>query len=162
MSVAVVEISRDEQGLAVLEVRKTGSGTWYRAQAENVSFWVRANEPGTTTRFLSYEQHLVSGVGLLSENCDELGRCKPLSQDVQALADQAGAERADTCFANAYEFTQEEGASVVVLPNGRKAYRLRLAEAIAPKYGKRLPAELLVPTYDYHGRWTGFFLPRGC
>ncbi len=162
MTVASVEVAYEEPALAVFEVRRTASGTWFRGLADDIAFWVRSEDAGDRAQYFSYEKGLVQAVGTLSEACDDEGHCSPLPHDIQLLADEAGAERADSCLANAYDFMTEDGPSIEVLPNGRHVYHIRLAASLTVKYGKLLPAELRVPTYDYSGRWTGFYLSRGC
>lgn len=161
LPVVSIAVGYETPAMAVLETRRIGSVSWYRGQAENSSFWVRDEPEPSATLYRSYERHLVFGVALVSERCDEHGRCQPTTQSLQELAAQAGAERQDSCYGNAYDFV-DSAEPLVTLPQGRKAYKVRLAPALAVKYGGKLPAELLVPTYDYHGQWTGFFFSRGC
>lgn len=162
LAVESIEVGYETPAMAVYETRRNGDRTWYRGQAENGSFWVPSNGEPYPTRYRSYERHLAMGVVLLSERCDELGRCQPTPPALQELAEQAGAERRDSCYGNAYEFSGAVEEALVSLPQGRRAYRVRLASELAVKYTGKLPAELLVPTYDYRGRWTGFFFSRGC
>ncbi len=93
----------------------------------------------------------------MPETCTAQGRCTPTTASLQALVEQAGAARPG-CYANAYDIA----GPMQVLPGGRRVYRVRLAPELTSAWGRRLPMEALVPTYDQQVRWTGFFYPRGC
>ncbi len=149
-----MEVGYEEPSLAVFKVSQHMGVFWVQGRTPTGSFWV----PVTSGRqYLSLERDLVQGLALLSESCDNEGRCQPLPESTVKLAQKAGEQRQDTCYGNAYDIVTS-----VTLPDGRRAYEVQLAEALEPKYGKSLPLKALVPTRDYRGRWTGFFYSRGC
>lgn len=152
--VNVIEVGYEEPALAVYETRTHLGVLWVRGRTRMNTFWLPV---AAGREYLSYERELVQGLESLSEMCEEPEGCKPVSDLKRKLAERAGAERADSCYGNAYDIEE-----LVQTPSGRWAYRVRLAESLIPKYGGKLPQEAIVPTYDYRGRWTGFFLSRGC
>ena len=163
VAVDTLEVDYGEPAMAVLEVAGKQSSRWYRGRAGGITFWVRAqaSKGAREPQYLSFEHNLVFGIERIPEACDSTGRCRPISKEVQDLAAKAGQENEGTCYGNAYGFA-EEVPDVVKLPGGRNAYRVVLDPALVPKYGKHLPLQLLVPTYDSSGAWTGFFYARGC
>ena len=150
----VLDATATTQALAVYETRSYRNQLWVQGRTRGVRFWL------PVTPALEYKDlvvQLVQGVALFSETCDPLGRCQPAPDDIRRQVDKAAQERIGECVPYAYEVEQ-----MVTLPGGRKAYQVRLSEELTPKHGTRLPKEALVPTYDYQGRWTGFFNPKGC
>jgi hypothetical protein len=153
LDIALMELGAQEPALAVFETRTYRQVLWLRGKSKAGSFWLPAV---SGRRYLSYERDLVQGLARFPELCDNLGRCGPTTQAFQKDVQRAGLERLDTCLGHAYEI---EG--IERLPDGRNAYRVRLAETLAPKFGSRLPLTSLVPTYESN-QWTGLFDPAGC
>ena len=158
--VLTLEVGYEEPGLSIFAVQQGQGTAWYQGKSEQSTFWVKASDI-RGAQYLSFENDLVFGVTLLTESCDARGRCQPLPAKVQELAVEAGNYNVETCYGNAYVFSDYD-AKVVTLPTGRKAYKVQLAPSLVAKFGKELPLELLVPTYDFRGKWTGFHYSRGC
>lgn len=154
MEVQLIEVGYEEAALAVFKLQPLSTRLWVQGRTQLGQFWVPVEQG---RQYLSLERDLKQGLASLSESCDEMGRCTPVNSTLQKLARRAGEERQDSCYGNAYEI---EG--IVTLPGGRAAYKVRLAESLEPKYEGKLPATALVPTYDFQGKWTGFFFARGC
>lgn len=154
LPVQVGEVGYEEPALVAYQVQTRNNQLWVQGHSNTGAFWLPVQRGA---QYVSLEQDLVQGLARFSETCDQWGRCTPVADNVQRLAAHAGEERADSCYGNAYDI---EG--VVTLPDGRRAYRVRLAETLEPKYADKLPLQALVPTYDYQRRWTGFFYSRGC
>ncbi len=152
--VSVLEVGYEEAALSVYEVRTHQGVLWARGRTEQSNFWLPVSNGA---QYVSYERDLAQGLERFTEQCQPDTGCRPVSRELEALVRQAGEERRDGCYGNAYDIE-----AVVDLPGGRRGYRVRLAESLVPKYQGRLPEETVVPTYDYRGRWTGFFFSRGC
>lgn len=154
LPVHLMDVGYEEPALAVFKAQPLSSRLWVQGRTQLGHFWVPVDQG---RQYLSLERDLKQGLGSFTETCDELGRCTPVAARVEQLALQAGEERQDTCYGNAYEVE-----AIVTLPGGRAAYQVRLATTLEPKYEGKLPGTAFVPTYDFRGKWTGFFYSRGC
>ncbi len=154
LPVYLQHLGPQEPSLAVFKVEDVNGQLWVQGRTQLGQFWLSVNGG---RQFLSLERDLKQGLAALTETCDEVGRCLPTSVSTQRLAEAAGLERQDSCFANAYDIE-----AITRLPDGRLAYEVHLAPQLSAKYADKLPATARVPTRDYRGRWTGFFDPAGC
>lgn len=147
-----------EHTVPAVFARQAHAGVWwYQIRDEQGrEAWLPAPS-SSPWRYLSLEADLVQGLARLPETCTQQGRCTPTTAKLQALVEQAGGERPG-CGGNAYDMV----GPVAVLPDGRRAYRVRLAPELMAAWGRRLPNHALVPTYDRQDRWTGQFFARGC
>lgn len=148
----------NEYAVPAVFARRTHSGTvWYQLRDDRArQVWVPA-PAAQHVRYVSLESDLVQGLATMPETCTPQGHCTPSPSSLQALVAQAGAARPG-CYGNAYDIV----GPPVLLPGGRRAYRVSLAPELLAAWGRRLPRRALVPTYDQQVRWTGFFYPRGC
>lgn len=152
--VQAFDLGQAEKGLSVYSTQTYQKVLWVQGNTRFGRFWLPI-EKGA--QYQSLSQDLNQGLALLTETCDDSGQCTPVPAAVQRLAERAGLERADACRGNAYDVE-----NIVTMPTGRAAYRVFLAETLAPKYQGKLPVTALVPVSDYKGNWTGLYVSSDC
>ena len=137
VDVGLTEVSLDEPALSVYETTSHQGELWVQGRTATGAFWLPVAPP---RQYLSLEQDLVQGLALFTETCDDMGRCLPATEAMTRLVSAAGLERVESCSQTAYDISE-----LFVLPDGRRAYRVRLAESLLPKFQKKLPSTAVVP-----------------
>jgi hypothetical protein len=151
------EVAYEHAVPAIFETRVHQGAAWYQVRSATGQLaWLNATAHPDWA-YQSLASDLVQGLAQLPERCTAQGRCEPTPPELQALVQRAGAARPG-CYGNAYDIV----GPVITLPGGRQAYRVSLAPELVAAWGKRLPLQALVPTYDRQQQWTGFFVARGC